>query len=767
MLPKVIVLLSKPLFCKNLCGDRNRALLIIPAFLILLLIPLLPCYSQILVTNPDSIPFAPAVNYSTGTNPRSVFCADLDGDGDLDLAVANGLSNNVSILKNNGDGTYQGAVNYDVGEDPFSVFCADLDGDGDLDLAVANATNNNVSILKNNGNGTFQSAVNYGAGNYPVSVFCADLDNDNDLDLAVANYLSDNISILKNNGDGTFASAVNYLAGYKPHSVFCADLDGDTDLDLAVANMYISSSNVSILKNNGDGTFASAVNYVAGSGPHSVFCADLDNDNDLDLAVANRYSNNVSILKNNGDGTFASAVNYGAGSGPLSVFCADLDNDNDLDLAVANYLSDNVSILKNNGDGTYPSTVNYGAGNYSYSVFCADLDGDGDKDLAVANVNSDNVSILLNLTISRPNSFSLISPSFDDSVRTPATFSWQTAIDPRPDDTVRYDLYLSRSTSFNPSPESSVVYDSLFDTTFTDSPGVGLWYWKVKAYDEWGAVRWSNQTWSFWVLSPPDNFSLLSPQDGELIWDSFTFSWQTAFDPDPNDTVRFDLYISRSSSFDSSIIVSGLNDTSFIESLGPGLWYWKVKAYDKWGLEQWSTQTNWSFYVLSGPEAFCLISPSKDDSVKAPLTLCWHKPQDLDPFDTVRYDLYLSRFSNFNPDLRFRDLEDTCYADTSGVIGLKLWYWKVKAHDIYGFERFSCDTTWSFYAYLCGDCNGDGVVNVGDVVWEINYLFKGGPPQQPYAAGDVNCDGIEDIGDVVYKINYLFKGGPEPCLNCP
>jgi hypothetical protein len=69
--------------------------------------------------------------------------------------------------------------------------------------------------------------------------------------------------------------------------------------------------------------------------------------------------------------------------------------------------------------------------------------------------------------------------------------------------------------------------------------------------------------------------------------------------------------------------------------------------------------------------------------------------------------------------------------------------------------------------YLCGDCNGDGVLDVADVVCEINYLFKGGPPPQPYAVGDVNCDGVNDVADVVYLINYLFKGGPAPCLNCP
>ena len=74
---------------------------------------------------------------------------------------------------------------------------------------------------------------------------------------------------------------------------------------------------------------------------------DRDSDGDSDLAVANNYSDNVSILLNNGDGTFAAPVNYGAGDGPASVFAIDLDSDGDSDLAVAKFDSDNISILLN------------------------------------------------------------------------------------------------------------------------------------------------------------------------------------------------------------------------------------------------------------------------------------------------------------------------------------------------------------------------------------------------------------------------------------
>ncbi len=69
--------------------------------------------------------------------------------------------------------------------------------------------------------------------------------------------------------------------------------------------------------------------------------------------------------------------------------------------------------------------------------------------------------------------------------------------------------------------------------------------------------------------------------------------------------------------------------------------------------------------------------------------------------------------------------------------------------------------------YICGDANGDGAPNVGDAVYLINYVFKGGPAPDPLEAGDANCDGSSNVGDAVYLINFVFKGGPQPCASCP
>jgi hypothetical protein len=67
--------------------------------------------------------------------------------------------------------------------------------------------------------------------------------------------------------------------------------------------------------------------------------------------------------------------------------------------------------------------------------------------------------------------------------------------------------------------------------------------------------------------------------------------------------------------------------------------------------------------------------------------------------------------------------------------------------------------------YFCGDANSDGQPNVGDAVFLINYVFKGGPAPDLLEAGDANCDGQVNIGDAVYLIAYVFNGGPMPC--CP
>ena len=332
------------------------------------------------------------VPFAVGSGPASVATGEFNGDDKLDLAVANGFSNNVSILLGNGDGTFQPAAAYSAGSSPSAVAVGDFNADGKLDLAIANNGSNDVTVLLGNGDGTFQPGVAYSAGSNPSAVAVGDFNSDGKLDLVIVNISSGDVSILLGNGDGTFQPALAYATGQGANSVAVGDFNGDGKLDLAVTNN--SDNNVSILLGNGDGTFQPAVNYSAGQSPASAVVGDFNGDGKLDLAIANIAPGDVSILLGNGDGTFQPAVTYTAGSEPI-LAVGDLNGDGKLDLAVADVGTGEVTVLLGNGDGTFQPTVAYTIRQGTGSVAVGDFNGDGKSDLAVANFANNTVSILV------------------------------------------------------------------------------------------------------------------------------------------------------------------------------------------------------------------------------------------------------------------------------------------------------------------------------------------------------------------------------------
>ena len=170
--------------------------------------------SQVVQTAPAGA-LQSAVNYTAGTAPSAIVAGDFNGDGKIDLAVANQGSNNASVLLENGDGTFAPAVNYGTGLAPSSIAVGDFNQDGKPDLAVANSQGGSVSILLGNGDGTFQTALSFMAGPNPASIAVADFNGDGIADLVVANAGSNTVSVLLGKGDGTFGAAVK-LPGRHP-----------------------------------------------------------------------------------------------------------------------------------------------------------------------------------------------------------------------------------------------------------------------------------------------------------------------------------------------------------------------------------------------------------------------------------------------------------------------------------------------------------------------------------------------------------------------
>ena len=362
------------------------------------------CFVFIPLSNSYSQPqFDTWTTYFTGQGASSVFVEDLNGDGLLDIAVSHLGDHNVSVLINNGNGAFAPKQDYLVASNPFSVFAHDLDGDGDFDLVTACAQYDTVvTVLKNNGNGTFSQRVDYPVVSYPVTVWVADLDGDGDGDIITGSsasyyYPRKTVSELKNNGDGTFATKIDYIAGFSPSRLIACDIDADGDKDIITANAdaWVDSSEIiSVLKNNGDGTFANKIGFGVDSSspsPFSLCTSDFDGDGDRDLAVAlARYPDNsvVSIFENEGDGNFGSRTDYVVGDYPRYVFATDLDADGDDDLAVgfSYYFGEfgKISILKNNGDGTFAPRIDYPTGEFPISLMAMDIDGDGSKDIISA-----------------------------------------------------------------------------------------------------------------------------------------------------------------------------------------------------------------------------------------------------------------------------------------------------------------------------------------------------------------------------------------------
>ena len=346
---------------------------------------------------------APGSPFAVGTQPLSVAVGDFNGDGKPDLALANSVDNNVTVLLGNGSGgfTTPGAT-FAVGLDPWSVAVGDFNGDGKPDLAVANAGSNDVTVLLGNGSGGFTVASGspFAVGYYPLSVAVGDFNGDGKPDLAVVNRVSDNVTVLLGDGSGGFTAVSSgaLFPGFYPLSVAVGDFNGDGKPDLAVAQF--EGDTVTVLLGNGSGGFTLASGSTfAGANFTSVAVGDFNGDGKPDLAVAN-WDDYVTVLLGNGSGGFtaASGSPFAAGSRSSSVAVGDFNGDGKPDLAVANRGSDNVTVLLGDGSGgfTAASGSPFAAGSGSFSVAVGDFNGDGRPDLAVADLDSNSVTVLLN-----------------------------------------------------------------------------------------------------------------------------------------------------------------------------------------------------------------------------------------------------------------------------------------------------------------------------------------------------------------------------------
>ncbi len=354
--------------------------------------------------------YQPAKYYATGSDPGAVASADFDGDGDADLATANtdfaGAANpdTVSVLLGNGNGTFGTKQDYaSGGAFPIDVISADFDGDGDRDLATLNdgdntAAETNVSVLKNNGNGTFAAPQSYnpstGGGHLaiscPQSVVAANLVGDTKPDLAVADGCGPpDVHVFQNDGTGAFTYLGGFGDGGDVTDVASGDFDGDGDNDLAGVDAFLDA--VIVMMNNSDGTFAAPVQHALPDDARHLVSADFNKDGKDDIAA---YGFDLYVLMSQGT-TFANPKTYDVNKDIYDLISADLDRDGDADVATANGASDTVSVMANNGSGAFGPPRSFASAESPVGLAAADFDKDGDRDLATANRDIDKAGVLL------------------------------------------------------------------------------------------------------------------------------------------------------------------------------------------------------------------------------------------------------------------------------------------------------------------------------------------------------------------------------------
>ena len=346
-------------------------------------------------------PFGPAARIDLGRerSPQALASGDFDGDGRIDLVVASGGTNDVTVLLGDGHAGFRVGRSFPAGPNPAEIFVGDFDRDGHPDLAIANHDSTYVTILLGDGRGGFRpgpgSPLVVHSKPHPHTVAGCDADGDGVLDLVIDSWGENRLMLLRGDEKGSFRTPGEPIeVGRKPYrNLKAADLDGDGRCDL-VSPSY-DTGFVSVLFGDGRGGFRAADPVPAGPAPFTVDVADLDGDGKLDLVFSN-YSGQITdpsddaitFLLGDGRGGFRKGPRLQAGHGPIQIAAGDINGDGAADVATANHGSSDLTIALGGPGGLAASRMaRVPLPEKPDRVLLVDVDGDRHAEAVVASAD--------------------------------------------------------------------------------------------------------------------------------------------------------------------------------------------------------------------------------------------------------------------------------------------------------------------------------------------------------------------------------------------
>ena len=323
-----------------------------------------------------------------GRGPKWISIADVNHDRNPDIVVANADGGTVNVLLGDGKGQFHEAAGspFPAGPLPNDIAIADMNGDGNPDLVIANHQSPFISIFLGDGRGGFRPApgspVDVHSSPHPHGVAVADFNGDGHPDVVTDSWGANQVELLLGDGRGGLQTPGKYFAtGHRPYErLRSADFNGDGFPDIVTTNL--DDDTVTILLGDGKGGFRNATGspFPAGAKPWQVAVDDVNGDGKPDLLIIpyerdikDASQNAVTVLLGDGHGGFApmqgSPLPLPGCHGPDSVTAGDLGGDGRHDIVVACAQSRKLVIFEHGSDGHLTPFVEPSKGGWGAVAF--------------------------------------------------------------------------------------------------------------------------------------------------------------------------------------------------------------------------------------------------------------------------------------------------------------------------------------------------------------------------------------------------------------